>query len=106
MILGKIKVLIAHQGGTKYFFCRPLANSNNENHPRITGICHVVYVEKCLLNEHLEIDNEFECFGIFDKINTIEEFRRGYTHLKVSPITEAVYNQLIESYPQKEHAFQ
>lgn len=105
MILGKITVKVEHFGGHRYFYCRPVANAANEPHPAIIGVAHVVYLEKSLLTAHLGIDDIFECYAIFDKITYPHQWEIGYTKTKATPITEEIFNQLSEIYPQENHSF-
>ena len=103
MYLGKITFRIENKN-PKWFFCRPVSN-NRGSFISIRGICQVVYVEKCDLIENLNIDDEVTTYAIFHKTNTQEAFDRSFCHINISPITEEIYNRLLEIYPQKEHAF-
>lgn len=105
MILGKITVKIENKGGNRYFFARPICAGNDIEHPGIRGICHVVYIEKSYLTQILVRDMEFTCYAILDRNHTREEWEGGYTKLKITPITEEVYLQLKEIYPQENHIF-
>lgn len=105
MILGKITVKVENVGGHKNFFCRPLVAGNDLQHPSIIGICHVVYLEKSSLTQGLTRDSEFSCYAILDRLHSREEWLNGFTKLKVTPITEEIYNQLKLIYPQENHIF-
>lgn len=105
MILGKITVEVENIYGTKNYFCRPVANGQGEVHPRIVGVCQVVSLKKCSLSSGLHRGQEFTTYAIFNRRHSIDDFRRGYTKVEASPITEEIYNQLIEIYPQSPHAF-
>jgi hypothetical protein len=105
MLLGKITVKIENVGGHKNFYCRPVCAGDNLIHPQRIGICHVVFLEKSSLTNGLVRDSEFTCFGIFDRIHSTADWLHGFTKLKVSPITEEIYNQLKLIYPQENHIF-
>jgi hypothetical protein len=104
MILGKVKVKV-ESVGSKYLFCRPLIAGNDREFPARYGICHVIYVERGLLTEHVNTQGEYWFYGIFDKAPASYHFDGGYMNTKVSPITEEIYNALIEIYPQRETCF-
>lgn len=102
MKLGKITVKIQTKG-PKWFYCRPIAFANGDRFPSVIGVCHVVYVEKTSLTENYDREEVFTIYGIFSRIENIYE--TGYINTKVNPITEEIYNQLKEIYPQQPHAF-
>lgn len=105
MILGKIKLEVEYIN-YKYYFCRPIELANGEEHPRIRGIAHVVYLEKNNLIPNLNRGEEITVYGIFSRKHTIEEFRRGFTNVKVSPVDEETYNRLKQIYNSESHCFE
>lgn len=105
MILGKIEVRVENIGGKRYFYCRPVSNGNGRPFPTIIGTAHVVHLEKCDLTNHLIRNDVITVYGIFSNIPTENDFLRGYINLKVSPITEDMYEQLKLIYSQAEHPF-
>lgn len=104
MILGRIRVRVEHSN-PRWIFCRPVTDGNGRVFPSRIGTCHVVYIEKCELTENIVRGGEYTYFGIFDKAVSEEDFANGLINVKINPIPEGVYNNLLLIYPQKVHSF-
>jgi len=107
MKIGKIRVRVESRGGTRYFYCRPVANAYTQFNS-IIGRAQVVYVEKNEISNNFEIDHEYEFYGIFLTSPSIDQFNDSICDATVSPISEYAFNVLrgsIESRNDFEHAF-
>ena len=106
MILGKITVTIEQiNGRQRWIYCRPYKYANNSLFRQVIGVAHAIYLEKCFLTENIVRDRNYTFYGIFDKIPTNEQMDTGYIVSKVQPISEEVFNELIQIYPQENHRF-
>jgi hypothetical protein len=101
MILGKITVRVENTGGHRYYFCRPIANGVDAPFDSIIGVCQVVYLEKSIITEALVNNSIITVFGIFNRKITQENWDRSFVDVKVSPITEDIYDELLLIYPQE-----
>jgi hypothetical protein len=104
VILGKLTVRIENIN-QKYMYCRPVSDGLGRIFPSRIGIAHVVFIERSELTDGLNREDLFTCYGIFNTTITEEEFQRGFIRIKVSPITEEIFNALTLIYPQKQHPF-
>jgi len=104
MFLGKIFFEIENKNN-RWYFCRAIGNNLGHNFKKTIGICNVVRVENCDLLEEYGIGDIVETYAIFHKKIDLETFNRSYCDIKISPITEKIYNELIDIYPQQTHAF-
>lgn len=104
MLLGKITLKIEFKNN-KWIRCRPVANGKNEPFNPVIGKTHVVYIENCTISRDFIKGNIYTIFGIFSNKVSINDFNESYCKVRVSPISEIVFNQLKTIYKQENHAF-